>query len=60
MEKLKDILNGIIILAYIFLIGALIVNNDHFIFKENCLLILNIILLCIGFYYYIKCQDSNK
>lgn len=60
MEKLKDILNGIIILAYIFLIGALIVNNDHFIFKENWLLILNIILLCIGFYYYIKCQDSNK
>ena len=60
MEKLKDILNGIIILAYIFLIGALIVNNDHFIFKENWLLILNIILLCIGFYYYIKYKNSNK
>lgn len=60
MKKLKDAFNAIIILAYIFLIGALIVNNNHFVFKENWLLILNIILLCIGFYYYIKCQDSNK
>jgi hypothetical protein len=53
-EKIKDIIQVFIILSYIFLIGALIVNNGHFIFKEKYLLGLNIILLCIGFYNFVK------
>ena len=39
--KLKNILNAFIILAYILLIGAIIVDNESFVFKENWLMILN-------------------
>lgn len=60
MERIKNIIKGLITLAYICLIGALIVNNDHFIYKENWLLILNIALLGIGFYYYITYSNLNK
>ena len=58
MNKLKDISKALITLSYIFMIGALIVNNEHFIYKEHYLLILNIVLLCIGLYYFV--QLNNK
>ena len=56
---MKDFLHGLIILAYIILIGAMIVNNDYFIFKEDWLFILNIVLLSIGFYSYVN-NNKNK
>lgn len=58
--KLRSIINGFIILSYIFLIGSLIVNNDNFIFKEDWLMILNIVLLCIGFYYFVTYSSKEK
>ncbi len=58
--KLKNILNAFIILAYILLIGAIIVDNESFVFKENWLMILNIVLLCIGFYYFVTYSSKEQ
>ena len=59
MKKLKGIIKAIIVLLYIVLIGAMIVNNEDFIFKEEWLLLLNIILLGIGLYYFITYSDRK-
>ena len=59
MEKLKRIIKAVVVLSYIFLIGAMVVNNDNFIFKEEWLLILNIILLGIGLYYFVTYSDRK-
>ena len=56
-DKFKDILKAIIALLYILMIGSMLVNNENFIYKEPYLLIVNIVLLCVGFYYFIQ---SNK
>lgn len=58
--KLKNILNAFIILAYILLIGAMIIDNESFVFKENWLMILNIVLLCIGFYYFVTYSSKEQ
>ena len=56
-KKINDIIKSTVTLLYILMIGFLLVNNGHFIYKEPYLLILNIVLLCIGFYYFI--QSNN-
>ncbi len=56
---MKNVLHVLIILAYIILIGAMIVNNGYFIFKEDWLLILNIVLLSIGLYNFVN-NNNNK
>lgn len=57
MNKLKDIINVIIILAYIFIICAMIINIGKYSFQEIWMYYLNIILLGIGFYEFI---EKNK
>lgn len=59
MKKLKDIINCLIILAYIFMIGSLFVENDYFTFNNWGLLILNVVLLSIGFYSFIQINKDK-
>lgn len=57
MNKLKNIIDCFVVLAYVFMIGSMLVENDYFTFNNSIFLILNIILLSIGFYYFIQ---ANK
>ena len=59
MKKIKDLLIAITDFAYIVVIGDMVVNNERYIFREQWLLLLVIILLSIGFYYFIK-YNENK
>lgn len=60
MFFIKNIINAIIVLAYILLIGSMIINSENFIFKEEYLLIINIVLLSIGLYSFINKNNNNK
>lgn len=60
MFFIKNIINAIIVLAYILLIGSMIINSENFIFKEEYLLIINIVLLSIGLYNFINKNNNNK
>ena len=51
---MKKIINGIIVLLYIILIGDMIINNDKYKFAEEYIFLVNIILLCIGLYYFVE------
>lgn len=58
-NKLKNIINALIALCYILIIGVLILNYENYIFEKQWIYIVTIILLCIGFYNFIK-QNTNK
>ena len=55
---MKDFIRGLIILAYIVLIGAMIINDNYFVFNEKWMFLLNIVLLSIGFYHFVN--DNKK
>lgn len=60
--KFKNIIQVIIILSYIFMIGVItlsIIDDITYIIKENWLITLNLILMCVGFYYFINSDKSN-
>lgn len=56
-NKFKNIIAALITLCYILVIGALILNYENYMFKEQWVYIATIVLLCIGFYSFIK---TNK
>ena len=58
-NKIKNIINALIALCYILIIGVLILNYENYIFEEQWIYIITIVLLCIGFYNFIK-QNTNK
>ena len=58
-NKLKNIINALITLCYILIIGVLVLNYENYIFEEQWIYIITIVLLCIGFYNFIK-QNTNK
>lgn len=58
-NKLKNIINALITLCYILIIGVLVLNYENYIFEEQWIYIITIILLCIGFHNFIK-QNTNK
>ena len=58
MEKIKSLFIDLTTLAYIFMIGAILVDYQNIHFKEDWLLWLNLFLLCIGFYYFV--ETNNK
>ena len=51
---MKKIINGVIVLLYIILIGDMILNNNKYKFAEEWMLLANIILLCVGLYYFVE------
>lgn len=53
-NKLKNIIVALITLCYVLTIGTLILNYENYIFKEKLVYIITIILLCIGFYNFVK------
>lgn len=58
-EKIKNILNGIIILCFLLMIYVLFAYtaNGEYIFEKDYMQILNLILLCIGLYSFVeKCK----
>lgn len=57
---MKNYVKPIITLGYIVLIGDMFINSDKYIFKEEWMLILNLILLCLGFYYFIQYNKKSK
>lgn len=58
-KKIKNIMIALITLFYILIIGDLIINYENYIFKESWIHLSIIILLCIGFYNFIK-LNTNK
>lgn len=56
-SKFKNIIIALITLCYVLVIGALILNYENYMFKEQWVYIATIVLLCIGFYSFIK---TNK
>lgn len=58
-NKLKNIITVLITLCYILIIGTLVLNYENYIFEKQWIYIVTIILLCIGFYNFIK-QNTNK
>ncbi len=56
-NKFKNIIIALITLFYILVIGALILNYENYMFKEQWVYVITIILLCIGFYNFVK---ANK
>lgn len=58
-NKLKNIIVALITLCYVLTIGTLILNYENYIFEEQWIYIITIVLLCIGFYNFIK-QNTNK
>ena len=53
-SKFKNIIIALITLCYILVIGALILNYENYMFKEQWIYIATIVLLCIGFYSFVK------
>ena len=53
-NKLKNIIVALVTLCYVLTIGTLILNYENYIFKEKLVYIITIILLCIGFYNFVK------
>lgn len=56
-NKFKNIITALITLCYILVIGTLILNYENYMFKEQWVYITTIILLCLGFYNFVK---ANK
>lgn len=59
MNKIKDIINALLVLCYIFMIGAMFIENDYFTFNDNIFLILNVVLLVNGLYYFVKANNKD-
>lgn len=55
---MKKVATSLIILLYILVIFDMIINSEKYFFKDNYLFIINIFLLCIGFYNLIN--NLNK
>ena len=58
-KKIKDIMIALITLFYILIIGDLIINYEKYTFTYDWIHLAIIILLCIGFYNFIK-LNTNK
>ena len=56
-NKFKNIITALITLCYILVIGTLILNYENYMFKDQWVYVITIILLCIGFYNFVK---ANK
>lgn len=56
-NKFKNIITALITLCYILVIGTLILNYENYMFQEQWVYITTIILLCLGFYNFVK---ANK
>ncbi len=60
MEKIKNVAIALITLSYVLLIPDMIMNSERYIFKENWLFYVNLVLLCVGFYHFLKYVDKEK
>lgn len=58
-NKPKNLITALITICYILIIGTLVLNYENYIFEKQWIYIVTIILLCIGFYNFIK-QNTNK
>lgn len=57
---IKKILVAIVILAYLILIGDMIINHERYSFDNNWMYLLNLILLCLGFYCFIQLETKQN
>lgn len=61
-NKIKQVFITLTTLSYLFIIGVLILSitdERTYIIKETWLLLLNLILMCIGFYYFINLNNKK-
>lgn len=57
---IKKIFVTIIILLYLILIGDMVINNERYYFDNDWMYLLNLILLCLGFYCFIQLETKQN